>query len=160
MNGTATNAGGITESSLQTAIDEILTDLPKELRTVIRNAPKTVYDRASSQIVTEEKPLWLLSEMEVFGENKNGLQTEAATQQQYDYFAAGNWTKAFDDSGAATLVWLRNPYSSNAFCTISMTGNTSHNKATERGGALLGFALGGRKEAKLDSMILDQAVLG
>lgn len=160
VNGTATNAGGITGSSLQTAIDEILTDLPKELRTVIRNAPKTVYDRASSQIVTEEKPLWLLSEMEVFGENKNGLQTEAATQQQYDYFAAGNWTKAFDDSGAATLVWLRNPYSSNAFCTISMTGNTSHNKATESGGALLGFALGGGKEAKPDSMISDQAALG
>ncbi len=160
VNSTATNAGGITESSLQTAIDEILTDLPKELRTVIRNAPKTVYDRASSQIVTEEKALWLLSEMEVFGENKNGLQTEAATQRQYDYFAAGNWTKAFDDSGAATLVWLRNPYGSNAFCTISTTGKTSHNKATERGGALLGFALGGRKEAKLDSMILDQAVLG
>lgn len=160
VNSTATNAGGITGSSLQTAIDEILTDLPKELRTVIRNAPKTVYDRASSQIVTEEKALWLLSEMEVFGENKNGLQTEAATQRQYDYFAAGNWTKAFDDSGAATLVWLRNPYGSNAFCTISTTGKTSHNKATERGGALLGFALGGRKEAKLDSMILDQAVLG
>lgn len=160
VNGTATNAGGITGSSLQTAIDEILTDLPKELRTVIRNAPKTVYDRASSQIVTEEKALWLLSEMEVFGENKNGLQTEAATQRQYDYFAAGNWTKAFDDSGAATLVWLRNPYGSNAFCTISTTGKTSYNKATERGGALLGFALGGRKEAKLDSMILDQAVLG
>lgn len=160
VNSTATNAGGITGSSLQTAIDEILTDLPKELRTVIRNAPKTVYDRASSQIVTEEKALWLLSEMEVFGENENGLQTEAATQRQYDYFAAGNWTKAFDDSGAATLVWLRNPYGSNAFCTISTTGKTSHNKATERGGALLGFALGGRKEAKLDSMILDQAVLG
>lgn len=160
VNSTATNAGGITGSGLQTAIDEILTDLPKELRTVIRNAPKTVYDRASSQIVTEEKALWLLSEMEVFGENKNGLQTEAATQRQYDYFAAGNWTKAFDDSGAATLVWLRNPYGSNAFCTISTTGKTSHNKATERGGALLGFALGGRKEAKLDSMILDQAVLG
>lgn len=160
VNSTATNAGGITGSSLQTAIDEILADLPKELRTVIRNAPKTVYDRASSQIVTEEKALWLLSEMEVFGENKNGLQTEAATQRQYDYFAAGNWTKAFDDSGAATLVWLRNPYGSNAFCTISTTGKTSHNKATERGGALLGFALGGRKEAKLDSMILDQAVLG
>lgn len=160
VNSTATNAGGITGSSLQTAIDEILTDLPQELRTVIRNAPKTVYDRASSQIVTEEKALWLLSEMEVFGENKNGLQTEAATQRQYDYFAAGNWTKAFDDSGAATLVWLRNPYGSNAFCTISTTGKTSHNKATERGGALLGFALGGRKEAKLDSMILDQAVLG
>lgn len=160
VNSTATNAGGITGSSLQTAIDEILTDLPKELRTVIRNAPKTVYDRASSQIVTEEKALWLLSEMEVFGENKNGLQTEAATQRQYDYFAAGNWTKAFDDSGAATLVWLRNPYGSDAFCTISTTGKTSHNKATERGGALLGFALGGRKEAKLDSMILDQAVLG
>lgn len=160
VNSTATNAGGITGSSLQTAIDEILTDLPQELRTVIRNAPKTVYDRASNQIVTEEKALWLLSEMEVFGENKNGLQTEAATQRQYDYFAAGNWTKAFDDSGAATLVWLRNPYGSNAFCTISTTGKTSHNKATERGGALLGFALGGRKEAKLDSMILDQAVLG
>lgn len=160
VNSTATNAGGITGSSLQTAIDEILTDLPKELRTMIRNAPKTVYDRASSQIVTEEKALWLLSEMEVFGENQNGLQTEAATQRQYDYFAAGNWTKAFDDSGAATLVWLRNPYGSNAFCTISTTGKTSHNKATERGGALLGFALGGRKEAKLDSMILDQAVLG
>lgn len=160
VNGTATNVGGITGSSLQTAIDEILTDLPKELRTVIRNAPKTVYDRASSQIVTEEKPLWLLSEMEVFGKNKNGLQTESATQQQYDYFAAGNWTKAFDNSGAATLVWLRNPYSSNAFCTISMAGNTSHNKATESGGALLGFALGGGNETKLDSMISDQAALG
>lgn len=160
VNSTATNAGGITGSSLQTAIDEILTDLPKELRTVTRNAPKTVYDRASGQIVTEEKALWLLSEMEVFGENKKGLRTEAATQRQYDYFAAGNWTKAFDDSGAATLVWLRNPYGSNAFCTISTTGKTSYNRATERGGALLGFALGGGKEAKPDSMISDQAVLG
>ena len=160
VNGTATNTGGITGSSLQTAIDEILTDLPKELRTVIRNAPKTVYDTASGQIVTEEKPLWPLSEMEVFGENKNGRQTESATQQQYDYFAAGNWTKAFDDSGTATLVWLRNPHGTNAFCTISTTGKTSYNKATERGGALLGFALGGEKEAKLDSMILNQAALG
>ena len=160
VNGTATNAGGITGSSLQTSIDEILTGLPKELRAVIRNAPKTVYDRASGEIVTEKKALWLLSEMEVFGKNENGSLKEAATQQRYDYFAAGNWKKAFDSSGAATLVWLRNPYSSNAFCTISTTGATSHNKATERGGALMGFVIGGGKEAKLDSMILDQAVLG
>ena len=138
----------------------MLTRLPKALRAVIRKTPKTVYDTASGQIVTEEKPLWLLSEMEVFGENKNGQQTEAATQQQYDYFAAGNWTKAFDYSGTATLVWLRNPYGTNALCTISTTGETSYNKTTDSGGALLGFALGGGKEAKLDSMILDQAVLG
>lgn len=151
---------GITGSSVQTSITEMLTRLPKALRAVIRKTPKTVYDTASGQIVTEEKPLWLLSEMEVFGKNKNGQQTEAATQQQYDYFAAGNWTKAFDYSGTATLVWLRNPYGTNALCTISTTGETSHNKATYSGGALLGFALGGGKEAKLDSMILDQAVLG
>ena len=150
----------VTGSNLQISITEMLTRLPKALRAVIRKTAKTVYDTASGQIVTEEKPLWLLSEMEVFGENKNGRQTEAATQQQYDYFAAGNWAKAFDGSGAATLVWLRNPYGTDAFCTISTTGKTSHNKATERGGVLLGFAIGGGKEAMLDSMILDQAVLG
>lgn len=150
----------VTGANLQISITEMLTRLPKALQAVIRKAPKTVYDTASKQIVTEEKALWLLSEMEVFGKNENGQQTEAATQQQYDYFAAGNWAKFFNGSGVATLVWLRNQYGTNAFCTISTTGETSHNKATDSGGALLGFALGGGKEAKLDSMILDQAVLG
>lgn len=118
FNGTATNAGGWTSSSMRTgAMPYWLERFESGLVSAIKAVKKlTSAGERSSTISETEDKMFLLSEVEVFGATTYAYAGEGS---QYAYYKAGN-SKIKTVNGAATPWWLRSPSNtdSNTFCGV------------------------------------------
>lgn len=115
-------AGSIARSS---KLPEILKLMPAEVRDGIRKVRKQYFSSYTSTIVLNiADDLFLLSELEAFGEATYGYQG-IGEGVQYDYYKAGNSTVK-KLNGTDTWQWLRTPYSRSQYCIISSDGSDAH----------------------------------
>lgn len=122
MNSTGTNVGGWTDCHMRsTGLPSIKRGMPPEVQAALKKVNKlTSKGNQISQIIATSDDLFLLSEVEVFGDVTYSLVGEGA---QYEYYAAGNSTVKNRD-GAAIYWWERSPRLTNAtsFCIVSTSG--------------------------------------
>ena len=88
--------------------------------------------------------LWLMAEFEVYGRRTYANDYEKNSQQQYDYFKAGN-PKTFNNHnnvGSVVWAWSRSPrYSyTNSFVVFYTDGTANYLTAHGSGGLFAGFA--------------------
>ena len=126
----------------------LLAALPADLRAVLQKVSKYTDNvggtNSSGSVSATEDYLWLLSEYEVQGDTPYGNDYEKNSQQQYDYFKAGNSKIAYKHTspGSAVWWWLRSPYDSDSgyFCYVYTDGSAHSYIAYGDGGLLAGFA--------------------
>lgn len=135
MNSSDDNGGGWNQSYMRKTIlgnsgspssppaNSLLAALPADLRAVMQSVNKytdnTGHSSNSSGAVTvTEDFLFLLAEFELYGSRTYANQYERNSQQQYDYFKAGN-PKTFgkhNATGTVVWAWSRSP-------RYTLTGN-------------------------------------
>ena len=125
------NDGGWLESDLRlTNFPTIYNLLPTEVKRNIRLVNKlTSTGHQRTTISTAQDTLFLLSEIEVYGENPFSVSGEGT---QYAYYANGGSTvKKFNKS--ASVWWLRSPYrgSPTTFCAAFTDGDYNTEQAHE-----------------------------
>ena len=140
MNSTNTNVGGWTNCEMRTThLPAILELMPEVVKNNIREVQKlTSAGNRSSSIQTTNDKLFLLSEIEIFGDTTYSYAGEGT---QYEYYAAGN-TRTKKVNGSARNWWERSPYgsSSSNFCyVVGSSGNASGSSATYSGGVAFAF---------------------
>src|SRR5699024_5193760 len=126
----------------------LLAALPADLRAVLQKVSKYTDNvggtNSSGSVSATEDYLWLLSEHEVQGDTPYGNDYEKNSQQQYDYFKAGNSKIAYKHTspGSAVWWWLRSPYANGSmrFCRVNTDGSADAGAAGHDGGVLAGFA--------------------
>lgn len=134
MNSSATNVGGWKDCEMRTAsLPAILSAMPSEVQAGIKEVNKktTKGNRASTLLDTADK-LFLLSNMEIFGEAGYGSKGEGT---QYTYYAAGNSTLK-NQNGSASTWWQRSPNVGNSttFCNVNLGGlGAAANASTSHG---------------------------
>ena len=89
--------------------------------------------------------LWLMAEFEVYGRRTYANDYEKNSQQQYDYFKAGN-PKTFNNHnnvGSVVWAWSRSPryYNSTGFVFFDTGGTALDYYANYSGGLFAGFAV-------------------
>lgn len=146
MNSSDDNGGGWNQSYMRKTIlgnsgspssppaNSLLAALPADLRAVMQSVNKytdnTGHSSNSSGAVTvTEDFLFLLAEFELYGSRTYANQYERNSQQQYDYFKAGN-PKTFgkhNATGTVVWAWSRSPYCyDNYSFVIFYTDGTAH----------------------------------
>ena len=162
MNSSDDNGGGWNQSYMRKTIlgnsgspssppaNSLLAALPADLRAVMQSVNKytdnTGHSSNSSGAVTATVDwLWLLAEFELYGNRTYANQYERNSQQQYDYFKAGN-PKTFgkhNATGTVVWAWSRSPcYSYSDSFVIFYTDGTAYNTgASYSGGLFAGFAV-------------------
>ena len=130
MNQGNTNAGGWRDSFMRNSnLPLLLTLMPPEAQAGIREvSKKTSVGSQSSDIVTTADKLFLLSEIEVFGEIWYSFPGEGT---QYAYYAQGN-PRDKKIYGASVSCWERSPYTDSdaSFCVVSGYGEMSFDIAS------------------------------
>ena len=162
MNSSDDNGGGWNQSYMRKTIlgnsgspssppsNSLLAALPADLRAVMQSVNKytdnTGHSSNSSGAVTATVDwLWLLAEFELYGSRTYANQYERNSQQQYDYFKAGN-PKTFgkhNATGTVVWAWSRSPdynYYLN-FVIFNTDGTAYDNYANYSGGLFAGFAV-------------------
>jgi len=125
MNATSTNIGGFTGSLRYSwLIGEFWDTLPPELRAIIKPALKrTSPGDLRTDILVEAMPIFLFSEIEVFGEVEHSVPGEGF---RYPIFTGPptHLKHLSNGTGAAGFWWLRSPFRSlrTQFCHVSNTG--------------------------------------
>lgn len=127
----------------------LMAALPPDLRAVMQ--PVTKYtdntgnsSNVSNHVTATTDYLWDLSEFEVQGTRSYANQYEQNSQQQYQYYKAGNPKIAYNHTSTASAVrWgLRsagyNYYS--YFCIVYTDGSPDYDSANRSGGLWPGFA--------------------
>lgn len=131
MNGGSTNSGGWTSCSMrQTDLPAILALMPTEVQNGIREVNKLASAGSkSSTISTTADKLFLLSEIEIFG---NITYSASGEGTQYAYYKAGN-SKVKNYNGSANLWWQRSPRIGNysSFCAVSNSGLADYISAND-----------------------------
>ena len=162
MNSSDDNGGGWNQSYMRKTIlgnsgspssppaNSLLAALPADLRAVMQSVNKytdnTGHSSNSSGAVTvTEDFLFLLAEFELYGSRTYANQYERNSQQQYDYFKAGN-PKTFgkhNATGTVVWAWSRSPYYNNygTFVIFNSGGTAYLNGANRSGGLFAGFAV-------------------
>ena len=139
MNGGNTNSGGWTSCSMrQTDLPAILALMPTEVQNGIREVNKlTSAGSKSSTINTTADKLFLLSEIEIFGNITYSVSGEGT---QYDYYKVGN-SKVKKYNGSAYNWQERSPYgrSTSFFCIVNSNGNADYDSARTAFGVAFGF---------------------
>lgn len=139
MNSSNTNSGGWNSCAMRsTHLPAILNLMPAEVKAAIKEVQKkTSAGSQSSSIQTTNDKLFLLSEIEIFG---NTTYSFAGEGTQYAYYQAGN-SKVKNLSGSARTWWERSPYSSNStgFCSVNSGGDANANNASYSDGVAFGF---------------------
>lgn len=139
MNGGSTNSGGWTSCSMrQTDLPAILALMPTEVQNGIREVNKlTSAGSKSSTINTTADKLFLLSEIEIFGNITYSVSGEGT---QYDYYKVGN-SKVKNYNGSANYWWQRSPYIGNYtnFCAVSNSGLADYISANDTYCVAFGF---------------------
>ena len=150
MNAGDTNAGGWDESEMRTStMATLFSQLPSDLQSVIKQVnKKAMVGRTNTSIKTSADKLWLLAQVEVNGETKEGYAEEG---EQYEYWktvkdgtVAGNRIKHLSNgSGSENSWWLRSPYTVyvTTFCSVSSAGDIIGKVADAKGGVSFGFCV-------------------
>ena len=164
MNSSDDNGGGWNQSYMRKTIlgnsgspssppaNSLLAALPADLRAVMQSVNKytdnTGHSSNSSGAVTvTEDFLFLLAEFELYGSRTYANQYERNSQQQYDYFKAGN-PKTFgkhNATGTVVWAWSRSPNynNNNNFVIFNTDGTANNNNANNSGGLFAGFCYAG-----------------
>lgn len=139
MNSSNTNSGGWNSCAMRsTHLPAILNLMPAEVKAAIKEVQKkTSAGSQSSSIQTTNDKLFLLSEIEIFG---NTTYSFAGEGTQYAYYQAGN-SKVKNLSGSAYYWWERSPRSSYSatFCDVNSNGAANANGASNSIGVAFGF---------------------
>ena len=167
MNGSSTNEGGWDKAVMRNStMQSLLEDLPDDLVKVIKTVKKrTSAGNTSTDIVTSDDSLWLLSLAEICSERairnsawssiSDYADTYMGEGEQYDYYksAAGDidpndandrLVKSLDDgSGSTGYWWLRSPYvgGSDNFLYVYDDGAVDYDRADASHGVCLGFCV-------------------
>ena len=139
MNSSDTNVGGWKGCAMRwTHLPAIFETLPPEVRAGIRKVnKKTSAGNKSATIETSSDALFLLSEVEIFGNRSNSKPGEGS---QYAYYQAGN-SRVKKVSGTADDWWERSPFGSYAtlFCYVNSGGDADGYGASGAAGVAFGF---------------------
>lgn len=139
MNSSHTNVGGWTNCAMrQTHLPAILALMPTEVQSGIRLVNKlTSAGNLSSTINTTTDKLFLLTEIELFG---NTTQSFSGEGMQYEYYKAGNSTAKKRNNGESR-GWERSPVSndSRAFCSVRENGQPYTDASANSFGVAFGF---------------------
>lgn len=139
MNSSGTNSGGWTSCAMRsTHLPAILALMPTEVQNGIREVNKmTSAGSQSITINTTADKLFLLSEVEIFGNHSHSVAGEGT---QYDYYKAGN-SKVKKYNGSASVWWERSPYRSYSayFCLVNSSGADTYDNASYSFGVAFGF---------------------
>lgn len=130
MNSSNTNSGGWNNSAMRkTHLPAILALMPNDVQAGIKEVnKKTSAGNRSSTINTTADKLFLLSEIEIFG---NVTYTFSGEGSQYAYYSAGN-SKVKNKSSRATRWFTRSPVNGNSthFCVVSNAGAAGNDYAS------------------------------
>ena len=162
MNSSNDNGGGWNQSYMRKTIlgnsgspssppaNSLLAALPADLRAVMQSVSKYTDNtgnasNSSGAVTATVDWLWLMAEFEVYGSRTYANQYERNSQQQYDYFKAGN-PKTFgkhNATGTVVWAWSRSPdYAGNGYFVVFGTDGTANlNGANYSGGLFAGFAV-------------------
>lgn len=162
MNSSDDNGGGWNQSYMRKTIlgnsgspssppaNSLLAALPADLRAVMQSVNKytdnTGHSSNSSGAVTATVDwLWLLAEFELYGSRTYANQYERNSQQQYDYFKAGNPKTFGKHNATGTVVWAwsrsSSYYDTAYFVVFTTDGTAFYNFAYYSGGLFAGFAV-------------------
>lgn len=161
MNSSDSNSGGWNNSYMRKTIlgnsgspssppsNSLLAALPADLRAVMQSVSKYTDNtgnasNSSGAVTATVDYLFALGEFEVYASRTYANQYERNSQQQYDYFKAGN-PKTFgkhNATGTVVWAWSRSPYYYNNFTFVVFdTGGTATSyRAYRSGGLFAGFA--------------------
>ena len=107
-------------SAMRTAdLPQIKSAMPTEVQAAIKKVRKRCSSDGSSTMINVTDDLFLLSEVEIFGNNTNSFSGEGT---QYEYYANGG-SKKKKWSGSNHAWWTRSVYSQNYFCFVGVTSN-------------------------------------
>lgn len=139
MNSSNTNYGGWKDSAMRTThLPAIMALMPTEVQNGIREVnKKTSVGGGSTTIETVSDKLFLLSEVEIFGDYSHSAAGEGT---KYDYYKVGSRrSKKWYDS--STIWWERSPYPkySTIFCVVYNSGEGLSNDATGVFGVAFAF---------------------
>ena len=114
MNSNDSTAGGWDSCRMRTAaLPEVLAKMPIEIQNGIREVTKkTSAGSGSSEIVTSNDKLFLLSEKEKFGTTNLTVDGEG---EQYQYYANGS-SLLTDANGYNKPYWMRSPSKNDSDC--------------------------------------------
>ena len=139
MNSSGTNEGGWTNCAMRsTHLPAILALMPTEVQNGIREVNKlTSAGSYSSTINTTADKLFLLSEIEIFG---NTTYSERGEGSQYAYYKAGN-SKVKNRSGSNVDWWERSPTSDSeySFCCVYRDGSENFFDGNDSRGVAFAF---------------------
>lgn len=125
MNRSATNDGGWKDSYMRTSVlSGHISSLPADLQAVLKSVNKvTSRGSSSATLVTTSDKLFLLSEVEIYGNIDFSVAGEG---EVYAYFKAGN-SKIFGSS----FWWERSPYRAGYtnFCCVNSSGSRTRANA-------------------------------
>ena len=108
------------DSAMRTTdIPQIKSKMPAEVGTAIKKVKKRCSSDGSSTMTNVAEELFLLSEVEIFGQNTNSFSGEGT---QYAYYANGG-SKKKKWSGSNHAWWTRSVYAQNYFCFVGVTSN-------------------------------------
>lgn len=139
MNSSNTNVGGWENCAMRTThLPAILALMPTEVQNGIQEVNKlTSAGNMSSTINTTTNKLFLLTEIELFGNITNSFSGEG---MQYDYYKAGNSTAKKRNNGRYR-GWERSPVSDDyrAFCSVKEDGQPYTDASVNSYGVSFGF---------------------
>lgn len=161
MNDSNTNSGGWNGCSKRKTLygntgtptspisNSLMAALPSDLRAVMQ--PVTKYtdntggaSNSAGNVTSTRDYLFDLAEFEVFGVRNYANQYEQNSQQQYEYYKAGNSKIAYNHSAVTTAVrwFLRSPiYSTGiSFCSVYTDGTVGYGDAYRSLALRPGFA--------------------
>ena len=162
MNSSDDNGGGWNQSYMRKTIlgnsgspssppsNSLLAALPADLRAVMQSVNKytdnTGHSGNSSGAVTATQDyMFLLAEFEAYGRRTYANQYEQNSQQQYDYFKAGNAKLFYNHGSTGSVVWAwsRSPLSHNTgyFVIFNADGTADYDSAGSSGAVCAGFAV-------------------
>ena len=162
MNSSNDNSGGWNQSYMRKTIlgnsgnpssppsNSLLAALPADLRAVMQSVNKYTDNtgnggNSSGAVTATVDWLWLLAEFELYGSRTYANQYERNSQQQYDYFKAGN-PKTFgkhNATGTVVWAWSRSPCYGDGypFVVFNTDGTADGDGADRSGGLFAGFAV-------------------
>lgn len=136
MNDECTNEGGWKESKMRKYLNEEIWELlPDDLKAVIK--PRKLHMK-DTELDTEDN-LWLLSRMEVFGEESGAEVGDV----HFPFFETKKDRVKTNAYGETWCYWLRSPYSLSLtnFYNVSDYGNCYSYNATSSYGVAFGFKI-------------------
>ena len=140
MNSSDSNNGGWNQSYMRRTIlgntgtpdsppaNSLLAALPADLRAVMKSVTKYTDNtgnsgNSSGAVTATQDYMFLLAEFEAYGRRTYANQYEQNSQQQYDYFKAGNAKLFYNHGSTGSVVWAwsRSPCYDDTITSLSST---------------------------------------